>query len=166
MTTDVKRLPARGYLGALPETTISDESSVIGSATTLTALPFMPCVRSVQLRGHLDRLAGGTGLRRGRRDPGDVAVGDAIDFWRVVEAEPGRRLALLAEMKVPGSATLEFELQPEGARRTRIEVTAYFHPAGAPGLVYWHALGLAHVVIFNGLAREIARRAERASVSS
>lgn len=119
-----------------------------------------------QLRGHLDRLAGGTGLRRGRRDPREVAVGDAIDFWRVVEVEPGRRLSLLAEMKVPGSATLEFELQPEGARRTRIQVTAYFHPAGAPGLVYWHALGLAHVVIFNGLAREIARRSERATVAS
>ena len=114
-----------------------------------------------ELRGHLDRLAGGTGLRRGRRDPADVAVGDAIDFWRVVAAEPGRRLTLLAEMKVPGSATLEFELQPQTERRTRIQVTAYFHPAGAPGLLYWHALGPAHAVIFNGLAKAIAKRAER-----
>jgi uncharacterized protein YndB with AHSA1/START domain len=113
------------------------------------------------LRGHLDRMAGGTGLRRGRRDPSGVVVGDAIDFWRVVAVEPGRRLTLLAEMKVPGSATLEFELQPEGDRRTRIQVTAYFHPAGAPGLVYWHSLGLAHAVIFNGLAKAIAQRAER-----
>lgn len=119
-----------------------------------------------QLRGHLDRLAGGTGLRRGRRDSGDVAVGDAIDFWRVVGAEPGRRLTLLAEMKVPGSATLEFELQPQTERRTRIQVSAYFHPAGAPGLIYWHALGPAHAVIFNGLARAIAQRAERAAATS
>jgi uncharacterized protein YbjT (DUF2867 family) len=116
-----------------------------------------------ELRGHLDRLAGGTGLRRGRRDSVHVAVGDVIDFWRVVEAEPGRRLTLIAEMKMPGSATLEFELQPQTKRRTRIQVTAYFHPAGAPGLIYWHALGLAHAFIFNGLARAIARRAERAA---
>jgi uncharacterized protein YbjT (DUF2867 family) len=113
------------------------------------------------LRGQLDRLVGGTGLRRGRRDPHAVAVGDAIDFWRVVSVEPGRRLTLLAEMKLPGSATLEFELQPEPGGRTRIVVTGYFHPAGAPGLLYWHALAPAHVFIFNGLARAIARRAER-----
>jgi hypothetical protein len=113
------------------------------------------------LRGQLDRLVGGTGLRRGRRDPHAVAVGDAIDFWRVVSVEPGKRLTLLAEMKLPGSATLEFELQPEAGGTTRILVTGYFHPAGAPGLLYWHALGPAHVLIFNGLARAIARRAER-----
>ncbi len=84
------------------------------------------------LRGMLDRLAGGTGLAR--RDPQEVAVGDAIDFWRVIAVEPGKRLTLLAEMKMPGSATLEFELHPEGPGRTRIVVTGYFHPAGALGL--------------------------------
>jgi len=62
----------------------------------------------------------------------------AIDFWRVVAVEPGRRLTLLAEMKVPGSAMLEFELQPQGEQRTHMQVTAYFHPAGAPGLLYWY----------------------------
>jgi uncharacterized protein YbjT (DUF2867 family) len=116
-----------------------------------------------RLRGHLDRLVGGTGLRRGRRDPHQLAVGDSIDFWRVADIEPRRRLTLLAEMKVPGSATLEFELQPQAKRLTRIQVTAYFHPAGAPGLIYWHALGLAHTVMFKGLAAAIARRAEGAA---
>jgi hypothetical protein len=112
-------------------------------------------------RGCFDELTGGTGLTRGRRDPSAIAVGDAIDFWRVVAVEPGRRLTLLAEMKLPGSAALEIELRPEDAGRTRVVATAYFHPAGAPGLVYWYALGPAHAVIFTGLAKAIAERAER-----
>jgi hypothetical protein len=91
----------------------------------------------------------------------DVQVGDVIDFWRVVDVEPGRRVTLLAEMKMPGSAAFEFEVVPESADRTRIVVTAYFHPAGAPGLLYWHALTFAHAVLHRGLARAIATRAER-----
>ena len=114
-----------------------------------------------RVRGCVDELAGSVGLRRGRRDPQDVAVGDTIDFWRVVAVEPGRRLTLLAEMKLPGSAALDLEVRPEGPGRTRIVVTAYFHPAGAPGLLYWHALTPAHVVIYRGLAKAIAERAER-----
>jgi uncharacterized protein YbjT (DUF2867 family) len=114
-------------------------------------------------RGFADRLTGGTGLARGRRDPQDVAVGDTIDFWRVVAVEPGRRLTLVAEMKLPGSAALEFELLPAAHACTRVVVTAYFHPAGAPGLMYWYALAPAHALIFAGLARAIATRAERAS---
>jgi hypothetical protein len=113
-----------------------------------------------KLRGRLDQMVGGTGMRRGRRDPQDLAVGDTVDFWRVVAVEPGRRLTLLAEMKLPGSAALDFELRPQGEGRTRIVVTAYFHPAGARGLLYWHALAPAHLVIFDGFARAIARRAE------
>ncbi|MBK9676843.1 MAG: DUF2867 domain-containing protein [Betaproteobacteria bacterium] len=114
-----------------------------------------------RVRGCIDELAGGVGLRRGRRDAHAVAVGDTIDFWRVVAVEPGRRLTLLAEMKLPGSAALDLEVRPEGPGRTRIVVTAYFHPAGAPGLLYWHALTPAHVVIYRGLAKAIAERAER-----
>ncbi len=116
-----------------------------------------------QVRGCVDRLTGGTGLSRGRRDPQDVAVGDAIDFWRVVAAEPCRRLTLIAEMRLPGSAALEFEMLPDAQGRIRIVVTAYFHPAGAPGLAYWYALTPAHALIFTGLARAIAARAEQAS---
>jgi len=114
------------------------------------------------LRGCLDELMGGTGLRRGRRDSRDVVVGDAIDFWRVIAVEPGRRLTLLAEMQLPGSAALEIEVRPEIPDRTRVIVTSYFHPAGAPGLLYWYALTPAHAIIFPGLANAICQRAERA----
>ena len=113
-------------------------------------------------RGRLDELTGGTGMTRGRRHPHELAVGDTVDFWRVVTLEPGRRLTLLAEMKLPGAAALEFELHPEGERRTRIRVSACFHPAGAPGLLYWNALAPAHALMFPGMARAIARRAEAA----
>jgi len=119
-----------------------------------------------RVRGCVDELAGGVGLRRGRRDPHDIAVGDTIDFWRVVAVEPGRRLTLLAEMKLPGSAALDFELTPEAQGRTRVRVTAYFHPAGAPGLLYWHALTPAHALIYNGLASAIVDRAERCEAAS
>ena len=112
------------------------------------------------VRGQLDRLAGGSGMTRGRRDPQDLAVGDAVDFWRVVSLEPGRRLTLIAEMKLPGSAALGFEVVPVDEGHARIKVTAYFHPAGVRGLLYWHALTPAHAVIFPGLANAIARRAE------
>ncbi len=115
-------------------------------------------------RGCIDQLTGGTGLSRGRLHPHEIAAGDAIDFWRVVAVEPGRRLTLVAEMRLPGSAALEIELRPEADGRTRVVATAYFHPAGAPGLVYWHALAPAHLVLFNGLARAIAERAERSPV--
>jgi hypothetical protein len=112
------------------------------------------------LRGRLDQWSGGSGMTRGRRHPYELALGDAIDFWRVVGLEPMRRLTLLAEMKLPGSAALEFELRPHGSNGTQIDVTASFHPAGAPGLLYWHALTPAHAVVFPGMARAIAERAE------
>ncbi|HSQ72542.1 MAG TPA: DUF2867 domain-containing protein, partial [Rubrivivax sp.] len=111
------------------------------------------------VRGQLDAWSGGTGMSRGRRHPHELVVGDTIDFWRVVGLEPGRRLTLLAEMKLPGSAALGFELQPLDERHTKIVVTAYFHPAGAPGLLYWHALIPAHALLFPGLAMAIATRA-------
>ena len=86
-----------------------------------------------------------------------------IDFWRVVALEPGHRLTLIAEMRLPGAASLGFEVQPLGERRSRVVITAAFHPAGVKGLLYWHSLTPAHAVIFPGLAREIVRRAERAA---
>jgi hypothetical protein len=112
------------------------------------------------VRGWLDQATGGVSLTRGRRDPDHLALGDAIDFWRVVALEPGHRLTLLAEMKLPGSAALEISLHEEAPRRTRIRISATFHPAGAPGLAYWHALAPAHWLIFPGLAWAIAARAE------
>ena len=115
------------------------------------------------LRGLLDRLVGGVGRRRGRRHPTEIRTGDALDFWRVVGVEPGRRLTLLAEMKLPGIAILEFEVTPEGAG-SRIVTAAHFHPAGAAGLLYWYALWPIHKRIFAGLTDAIVARAARDQV--
>ena len=112
-------------------------------------------------RGVLDLLAGGPGLRRGRRDPHGVRVGDTIDFWRVEAFEPDRLLRLAAEMKVPGRAWLQFEVAPDGDRGSTITQTAIFEPAGLAGLVYWYALWPAHGLIFGGMLREIASASVR-----
>ncbi|HYK43353.1 MAG TPA: SDR family oxidoreductase [Thermoanaerobaculia bacterium] len=109
-------------------------------------------------RGYLDLIAGGVGLRRGRRDPENVAPGDALDFWRVEAVEPGRLLRLVAEMKLPGRAWLQFETTPL-AGGTEIRQTAIFDPHGLPGLLYWWALYPFHRRIFGGMLAAIARRA-------
>jgi len=142
-------------LAAAPTEAVWREVVSIGGATGYYFLDAL-----WKVRGRLDELAGGVGLRRSRRDLHDLVVGDTFDFWRVVALEPGRRLTLLSEMKLPGSGVLEFELSPRDARHTKVVVTAYFHPAGAPGLLYWHALVPAHVLILHGLAKAIAARAE------
>lgn len=113
-----------------------------------------------RLRALLDRMVGGPGMRRGRRHPTEVRPGDVIDWWRVVAAEPGRRLTLLAEMRMPGSAVLELETAPNVAGGATITVTAYFHPAGVWGLLYWLALIPLHRPIFSALASGLAQRAE------
>jgi len=112
-----------------------------------------------QIRGFLDLLVGGVGLRRGRRDPVGLLVGDALDFWRVEGFEPARCLNLVAEMKVPGRAWLQFEVeaQPSG---TLIRQTAIFDPDGLAGLLYWYALYPIHFFIFDGMLQQIARRAQ------
>jgi uncharacterized protein YbjT (DUF2867 family) len=112
------------------------------------------------LRGFLDLLVGGVGLRRGRRDPRTLAAGDALDFWRVETIEPNRRLTLIAEMKVPGRAWLQFEVEPN-SRGSLIRQTAIFDPAGLAGLIYWYALYPLHLWIFSGMLRQIAASAER-----
>ena len=117
------------------------------------------------IRGALDWLIGGPSYRRGRRHPSEVHVGDAIDAWRVIAVEPERRLTLLMEMKAPGAGVLEFELQPE-AHAHRITATAYFHPAGVWGLLYWYSLAPFHRLLFRGLARAIAARASTAAEST
>ena len=113
-----------------------------------------------RLRGGLDRMLGGAGLRRGRRHPDDLRVGDAVDFWRVEDLEPGRLLRLRSEMKVPGNAWLQFEVHGAGDT-AQLEQTAVFAPRGLMGLVYWYALHPVHAWIFRGMIRAIARRAER-----
>ncbi len=119
------------------------------------------------LRGFLDLLVGGVGVRRGRRNAETLTVGDALDFWRVEAFEPDHRLSLVAEMKVPGRAWLQFEVEPiavePGSQRSNIHQTAIFDPAGLGGLLYWYALYPIHRWIFAGMLRAIAARAEAAS---
>jgi len=118
-----------------------------------------------RLRGSLDLLAGGIGLRRGRRNPHALAVGDALDFWRVEAFEADRRLRLAAEMKVPGRAWLQFEVEPNG-QGSLIRQTAIFDPAGLAGLLYWYALYPMHRWIFYGMLRRIAAAAESQWIAS
>jgi hypothetical protein len=113
-----------------------------------------------QVRGFFDLLIGGVGLRRGRRDPHAVATGDALDFWRVESFEPNRLLRLVAEMKVPGRAWLQFEVEPN-SRGAVIRQTAIFDPAGLAGLFYWYALYPIHYFIFKGMLHQLAAIAER-----
>jgi uncharacterized protein YndB with AHSA1/START domain len=113
-----------------------------------------------RLRGLLDRLLGGVGLRRGRRDPQEVRVGDAVDFWRVEAVEPNRLLRLRAEMKVPGRAWLEFRAEPIDGGKSRLSQTAFFAPRGLTGLLYWYLLYPLHAVIFSGLAKKLALLAQ------
>jgi tryptophan-rich sensory protein/uncharacterized protein YbjT (DUF2867 family) len=107
-----------------------------------------------RLRGWLDLLFGGVGMRRGRRHPVDLAVGDTVDFWRVEAFEPDRRLRLAAEMRLPGRAWLEFEVQP-AANGSTIRQTAEFDPVGLAGLAYWYAVFPFHEIVFEGMLRNI-----------
>ncbi|MBK9474369.1 MAG: SDR family oxidoreductase [bacterium] len=118
------------------------------------------CNRLWQLRGLMDLAAGGVGMRRGRAHPTRLQVGDTVDFWRVEALEPDRRLRLIAEMKVPGQAWLEFEVTAEGDH-TVIRQTAIFDPVGWLGRAYWYALFPVHQLVFAGMLKGIARRAER-----
>jgi uncharacterized protein YbjT (DUF2867 family) len=113
-----------------------------------------------RLRGIMDRLVGGPGLRRGRRDPESIGYGDALDFWRVTDIEPGRRLELRAEMKLPGIATLAFDIEPIGSERSRLTQIARFKPKGLFGLVYWYTVLPLHSIVFSGMLRGLARSAE------
>jgi uncharacterized protein YbjT (DUF2867 family)/uncharacterized protein YndB with AHSA1/START domain len=115
-----------------------------------------------RLRGLADKLIGGPGHMRGRRDPDELGPGDALDFWRVLDVQPGRRLLLLAEMKVPGAATLELKLEPEGTQgmeTTRLLLLTSFRPRGLWGLLYWWSMYPAHGLLFPAMLRNIARAA-------
>jgi len=111
-----------------------------------------------RLRGGMDRIAGGIGLRRGRRHPVDIQTGDTLDFWRVLDVNPPNHLSLHAEMKLPGDAVLEFRLNPLGAVESEIIELSRFLPRGLFGLIYWYSLYPLHQLIFKGMLGEIARR--------
>ncbi len=116
------------------------------------------------VRGFIDLLVGGVGVRRGRRDEQTLRVGDSLDFWRVELYEPGRRLRLYAEMKVPGRAWLEFEVTPTHEGST-IRQTAIFDPLGLLGILYWYGIYPLHQCVFAGMLRNISLAAETADGS-
>ncbi|MEM6675868.1 MAG: SDR family oxidoreductase [Planctomycetota bacterium] len=122
-----------------------------------------------RVRGWMDQVVGGPGLRRGRRDPENVRFGEALDFWRVTGIEDGRHLALRAEMKLPGEALLEFHVEPVDDGRgdlVRVVQTASFIPRGLFGLAYWYAVLPLHGFVFRGMLRGIRKTAERQVHSS
>lgn len=112
-----------------------------------------------EIRGWLDKLVGGVGLRRGRRDADDIRPGEALDFWRVEWLTPGRGMRLRAEMKLPGGAWLEFQAIPQPDGKTLLTQDAYFAPRGLVGYLYWYAMWPFHRFIFDGMIRALATRA-------
>lgn len=134
-----------------------DQVAAIGGENRYYAFSWLWGIRET-----IDWALGGPGRNRGRRDPQQVRVGDAIDSWRVIGADPPRRLTLAFGMKAPGAGVLEFDVVPVGPAHARITVTAYWHPAGPLGLLYWYALAPSHSLIFHSMARAIALRAEEA----
>jgi uncharacterized protein YbjT (DUF2867 family) len=111
-----------------------------------------------QVRGWLDLLCGGVGMRRGRTSPTTLRVGDTVDFWRVEAMDPDHHLRLVAEMKLPGRAWLEFEVTSDGTASI-IRQTAMFDPLGLSGQAYWYSIYPLHELVFGGMLRGIARAA-------
>jgi uncharacterized protein YbjT (DUF2867 family) len=121
-----------------------------------------------RLRGIMDRLGGGPGLRRGRRSSEDLRLGDALDFWRVTAIQPPQHLELTAEMKLPGVATLTFDVEPAAAQtgQTRLIMTARFRPRGLLGIAYWYSVLPLHGIVFRGMLSGLVRTAERSPARS
>ena len=118
-----------------------------------------------RLRGMLDRAAGGVGLRRGRRHPSEIGVGDALDFWRVATIEAPHRLVLVAEMKMPGEALLDFQITPVGTGQVELQMLSHFMPRGLAGILYWYGLYPFHQWIFFGMLKSIAKSIGKPMVS-
>jgi uncharacterized protein YbjT (DUF2867 family) len=149
-----KRAAGSAVTGASPAALWRVVSS-IGGRNRYFALNFLWWLREL-----LDWICGGPGFTHGRRDPDELRVGDAIDYWTVLALEPERRLTLHFGMKAPGSGILEFELEPLQEGGTRLTETAYWHPRGVWGLLYWYALVPFHLFVFRAMTRAIVRRAE------
>ncbi len=141
-------------IAASPERVFAEIERVGGSA----GWPYAN--RLWRVRGLIDRIVGGVGMRLGRRDPEHLRVGDALDFWRVEEIHRPELLRLRAEMRVPGRAWLQYEVVPS-ARGSDLIQTAFFEPKGLPGLAYWFVLYPIHGLIFRGMARVLGERATR-----
>jgi len=117
------------------------------------------------IRGFVDRMMGGAGVRRGRRDPDYLEVGDALDFWRVETVEHERLLRLRAEMRLPGRAWLQFEVTPYEKNRVLLSQTVFFEPRGLLGRLYWYCLFPLHALIFRGLFDRLAEEASRPKIN-
>ncbi len=113
-----------------------------------------------QLRGFIDRLFGGVGMRRGRRDPHKLLVGDPLDFWRVEAVVPNELLRLRAEMKLPGKAWLQFSINLIEENKTILTQSAFFEPKGLFGLLYWYSIYFLHGYIFGGMIKDLAAKSE------
>lgn len=105
----------------------------------------------------MDQIAGGVGLRRGRRHSEQLYVGDALDFWRVLDIKPPFKLILLAEMKLPGEALLTFKLIPN-EKGTELRISTRFRPTGLYGILYWYSLLPFHNLLLGGLLKELAKK--------
>lgn len=112
-----------------------------------------------KVRGVMDHVFGGIGLKRGRRHPTRIMVGDALDFWRVIEIYPYQKLVLLAEMKLPGEALLDIRMEPEGTDMVELQLIARFLPRGLLGIVYWYILYPFHGILFKGMLHALAKKA-------
>ncbi len=110
-----------------------------------------------KLRGLIDKISGGVGLQRGRRDQSHLLPGDALDLWRIAAVEQNKRLLLIAEMKLPGKALLEFRIEPLDEGQLRLEQIAHFLPLGLTGILYWLLISPLHDLVFNGMLLGIAR---------
>ena len=106
----------------------------------------------------LDKFVGGVGLRRGRPQSTQIRVGDALDFWRVLAVEENKRLQLLAEMKLPGEAILQFQIEPLPDKGCELRQISRFLPQGLTGIIYWYAFYPFHKYIFRGMLTQIARK--------
>jgi hypothetical protein len=111
-----------------------------------------------QLRGWIDQLSGGIGMRKGRPAQGELTRGDIIDFWRVEEVEPVKRLLLVAEMKLLGEAVLDFRIEEKNGSETELTQTARFIPRGLGGIAYWFLVLPLHYLIFHGMLRAIGKK--------
>jgi hypothetical protein len=149
---------ARGTIVHAPPAALWRVIEGIGGETGWYSFPAAWAVR-----GLLDRLAGGVGLRRGRRDPRHLLPGDALDFWRVESIERGRLLRLRAEMKLPGLAWLEMSVGRDDNGRTTYYQRAVFQPHGLAGHAYWRSISPFHGIVFGGMLHNITAAAERAS---
>jgi uncharacterized protein YbjT (DUF2867 family) len=141
-------------------TSSASRDELWGSAVAIGGRRGYPVAdRLWQLRGWVDRVLGGYGVNRNGPSGDDVAVGDRLDFWLVVELQPHERLRLRSLMKMPGTAELELSIRPAGAAHAVVQ-TARFRPANIFGRIYWWALYPAHVIIFGGMIRRLVKRAE------